>query len=548
MQQIKIIRELLGMLPPSLRKKGNSVLFCIVFRSLLDLLGIAGVLSVVYFLIREEYMDYALWIISACAAVLVLKMVVQHSVDRHCLKWYMSLFKYYSKQVLDNYFNAGLLYIRNNGVSNLTYHTNSLCHSFATVVIPTIMQSIGHSIMVFVFLVCFFVYSPLIAGLFTFSLLLFMLFYMRFSGSGMKEVGRKETEVKKRQWAVTENIYKGYAELKVYDSFPYFEEQFVNGIDGITSYRLMMKTQSEIPGYITELIMLLLLGIILIISNGTEELVLLLGAFTLAVFKILPSARHLISGFNTIRNTNIASEIIYKAMKLHSPFKIREENITLNESIVFDDVHFAYTSGTPIIKGVDMSIEKGEQVGIEGVSGLGKTTLLNLLLGFLCPSQGSIRIDGRDLADADLSSWYKSVGYVPQEVFVADESIAANIALGINSDDWDMERINQVLETVHLADWVRKLPAGVLTRIGENGCLMSVGQKQRIGIARALYKNASVLLLDEATSSLDEATEREILNIVSALASSDTDRTLIMISHHQRALSICRRIIDLNHI
>ena len=190
-------------------------------------------------------------------------------------------------------------------------------------------------------------------------------------------------------------------------------------------------------------------------------------------------------------------------------------------------------------------IEKGEYVGFCGYSGVGKTTLFNLILGFLSPQEGGILIDGIPLQGNNRKAWLKHIGYVPQEVFIFNGTLAENIALGFK--DIDKGMVAKVLDMVSLSDWTSGLPDGLESTLGEGGGKLSGGQKQRIGIARALYKGAKVLLLDEATSALDNNTEKEINIMLDNLRAKFNGLTVLSIAHRESTLAYCSRIINLEN-
>ena len=184
-------------------------------------------------------------------------------------------------------------------------------------------------------------------------------------------------------------------------------------------------------------------------------------------------------------------------------------------------------------------------MGINGESGVGKTTLLNILLGLYRPTEGGVYIDGRELQSDNLRKWQNSIGYVSQNTFLADSTILSNIALGCDEESVDMEHIERCIEAASLSEFVASLPKGVHTRIGECGALLSGGQRQRIGIARALYKRADILFFDEATSSLDNATEQSINRAIESLSSSNKDLTIVVVAHRDSSLDYCDRIVTL---
>ena len=202
-------------------------------------------------------------------------------------------------------------------------------------------------------------------------------------------------------------------------------------------------------------------------------------------------------------------------------------------------------SETPLFSDFSLTIKKGERIGITGASGVGKTTLFNVILGLYRPTAGAIYVDGEELNESNIRKWQNSIGYVSQSVFIADSTLLENIALGSDSNTVDLERINRVIELADLKEFVASLPEGIHSRIGEQGSKISGGQRQRIGIARALYKNSDILFFDEATSSLDNKTEENINNAIHNLSLKNSSLTIVIIAHRESSLEYCDRIITL---
>lgn len=232
-----------------------------------------------------------------------------------------------------------------------------------------------------------------------------------------------------------------------------------------------------------------------------------------------------------------------KGMEAVSP-SWGQEAFSFQKEIRIEHLTYAYPESKEVLKDFCCTIRKGEYVGICGESGVGKSTLFNLLLGFITPDKGAIRIDGRPLADVPRQEWHRKVGYVQQEVFVLDGTLAENIALGCRSID--KERVAEIVRLVRLDAWVDELPQGMDTPLGEGGGRLSGGQKQRVGIARALYKKAEVLLLDEATSALDNETERAVNEMLLGLMKECRGLTVLTIAHRESSLAYCHRVIRLN--
>ena len=274
----------------------------------------------------------------------------------------------------------------------------------------------------------------------------------------------------------------------------------------------------------------------------------LVGVFAVAAFRLLPALRGILGGWTQVQNAVYSLRIIEeglgdKGMEAVSP-SWGQEAFSFQKEIRIEHLTYAYPESKEVLKDFCCTIRKGEYVGICGESGVGKSTLFNLLLGFITPDKGAIRIDGRPLADVPRQEWHRRVGYVQQEVFVLDGTLAENIALGCRSID--KERVAEIVRLVRLDAWVDELPQGMDTPLGEGGGRLSGGQKQRVGIARALYKKAEVLLLDEATSALDNETERAVNEMLLGLMKECRGLTVLTIAHRESSLAYCHRVIRLN--
>jgi ABC-type multidrug transport system fused ATPase/permease subunit len=253
----------------------------------------------------------------------------------------------------------------------------------------------------------------------------------------------------------------------------------------------------------------------------------------------------MLSGWTQIQNALCCLDVIEEGLKdsdnSESPSHVQE--VAFDKEIRTCHLSYAYPGGEEVLEDLNVCIRKGEYVGFRGYSGVGKSTLFNLLLGFLEPTEGEIYIDHTVLTSEVQTSWLRKVGYVPQDVFIFQGTLAENIALGCK--EINRERVLRVLEQVSLGKWLQTLEHGIDTALGEAGGRLSGGQKQRIGIARALYKEIDVLLLDEATSALDNQTEKEVNETLSQLKRTYEQLTILSIAHRESSLAYCDRVITL---
>ena len=286
-------------------------------------------------------------------------------------------------------------------------------------------------------------------------------------------------------------------------------------------------------------------------SSVKPELLLpTIGLFMAAAFRILPSANRIIGSFQYIRYSKPVVDIIYDEFNLinsnsYNPNLI-SKNILFNKKIELKDICYSYEleeSKENVLKKINLTINKGESIGIIGQSGSGKSTLIDILLGLLIPNSGSIELDGV-LIPKNKLLWKSNVGYVPQSIFLSDDTIRKNIAFGVLEENIDSDNIARAISEAQLTDFINDLPDGINTIVGEQGDRISGGQKQRIGLARALYYDPSLLILDEATSALDNQTEKLIMETVFSLSDS---KTIIIVAHRLSTLDNCTKIISLKN-
>jgi ABC-type multidrug transport system fused ATPase/permease subunit len=287
-----------------------------------------------------------------------------------------------------------------------------------------------------------------------------------------------------------------------------------------------------------------LVVIMLWVGNEVNAIVPVVGLFALSAFRVLPSVNKIVNGLQTLRVTRSTIETIHQDLGL----AVSEPNIVGDvrfefSSLITTNLNFRYEmTEQDVLKDVSVSVLRGEAVGFVGQSGSGKSTLIDILLGLLDPKSGSVSINSRNISEVK-QHWQRIVGYIPQTIFLMDDSLRRNIAIGIADGEIDEAAIQDALKSAQLEDFVASLPEGLDTVVGERGVRLSGGQRQRIGIARALYHRPSVLVLDEATSSLDTETEKGVMQAVQALQG---DKTVIIVAHRLSTVEYCDRLYRLD--
>ena len=306
-------------------------------------------------------------------------------------------------------------------------------------------------------------------------------------------------------------------------------------------------TISQFPKLFFEFLAVLSLAVFIILQlyqgKDVKIVIPVLGVFVASTFKIIPSLNRILSSFQTLKFNIPSIDIYYNELKIshQNSEKKTLTNISFNHSIEIVDLCFGYDKSTSLVlKELNFTINKFEKIGIVGSSGSGKSTLVDLLMGLYPLLKGEIKYDGIDIFE-NLKSWQKNIGYVPQDIFLLDNSIKNNICFGIVNSEINEEKLQKAIYDSQLLDFINNLENGIETKVGERGVQISGGQRQRIGIARALYNNPNILILDEATSALDNKTEKELINSVRDLK----DKTVIMIAHRLTTLVDCDRVFEL---
>ena len=303
-----------------------------------------------------------------------------------------------------------------------------------------------------------------------------------------------------------------------------------------------LTTLAALPRLGLELLMVIGIAILALLMiaqhKPLESLLPALGLFAVAAFRLMPLVARLLSAIQNLRFARPVFDNLYSEFCLLEEVGSPEEYspLAFKKALVVEGVSFCYPfTEALVLKEISFSIGQGESVGFIGTTGAGKSTLVDIFLGLLVPASGTVKVDGVDI-QTNLRGWQDRIGYVPQSIFLTDDTVRRNIAFGLPSDQIEEDAIWSSLRAAQLEQFVHDLPDGLDTRIGECGVRLSGGQRQRIGIARALYHDPSVLVLDEATSSLDIATESDFMQAVRALKG---DKTLIIVAHRLSTVEQC---------
>ncbi|WP_372729607.1 ABC transporter ATP-binding protein [Nocardioides sp.] len=371
-------------------------------------------------------------------------------------------------------------------------------------------------------------------------------FFLFFSRTFVK---RQSDALSKRighVYAHAAHVLRGIRELTVSNGREVALAEMDEARSDMTIRQRNLIVLSEVPRMVLEvgLYAAILLSLLWVLGKDAQETVLpIVALYVVAALRILPALARLLGTVTQIRTGFELGEQLGREIE-----QVEAQGHQVNRpagdlppegDLRLDHLTFAYDAEQPVLDGLDLIVQHGETVGIVGSSGSGKTTLLGILLGLLAPTAGHVRYGGADIGVAD-PRWLSMVAYVPQDVFIVDDTVLANVCLG--DSRLDESRAYEALTSARLADVIDGLPEGMHTRVHEGGARLSVGQRQRLGIARALYRNAQVLLLDEPTAALDSTTEAEVVETLNALRG---EVTMIVVAHRLGTLDAADRVLQL---
>ena len=535
------------MLQPSERREGWHVVAIVLFSAILDFAGLAALLPILYYLLDGgDNPQAALHFSILALSVIILKSILSIFFSRYQHRYLLSFYKRLSFSLYSSYYSRGLLFIRENGSNKLGYEVNALCYAFSQSLLAPMLRMMGDILLVILVTVALLIYDGATVLMLYAIFLPFMMFYLFGVRKYLKRYGKMELDAKRQQSRVVMDTFRGYTELEVNGAFHSLQESFLEGVDKVSTSRLKMDVVQKLPLFLSELSVIIAITLLVVFGKGDVKLV--VGIFAVAAFRLLPALRSILFGWTQIQNVSSCIDTIEEGLENGQTKKEEDsgnQHIHFEKEIEIENLTYAYPDSRNVLENFSCRITKGEYVGFKGSSGVGKSTLFNLLIGLLEPASGAIRIDNTPLSAGNRSSWLKHVGYVPQDVFIFDGTLAENIALGYKQVDRD--KVEKTLAMVSLGSWVNSLPEGMDSVLGEAGSKLSGGQRQRIGIARALYKEADVLFLDEATSSLDNQTEMEINETLMQLRGSCSGLTIFSIAHRESSLKYCDRIITLRN-
>ena len=414
-----------------------------------------------------------------------------------------------------------------------------------------IIELIAKGMVTIVLIILLIVVDPKIALISSFTLAGAYALIYKLTLNYLNRIGKDRLKSNELRFTAVSEAFGAAKELKVGGLEQIFIERYSNPAKTYAQSWASSQVITQLPRYALEAITfggMILLVLYLMIDRGSfNSAIPIITLYIFAGYRLMPALQQIYSSFSLIGFVGPSIDRLYEEIINLKPIDLEQDKgvLTFNKKIVLKNICYNYpnTSRTAL-SDINLSITAKTTVGLVGTTGSGKTTTVDIILGLLEAQKGSLEIDDQIITKRNVRSWQRSIGYVPQHIYLADDTIEANIAFGINPKEINQESVKRASKIANLHEFVvNELPKEYQTRIGERGAKLSGGQRQRIGIARALYHNPKVLILDEATSALDNQTEKVVMEAINNL---ENDITIILIAHRLNTVKNCDIIFKLD--
>ncbi len=458
------------------------------------------------------------------------------------------------QKLLKKYLHQPYKFFLNRNSSDVTKTILSETDSLIEQVIVPAIRLVTYSILTGFLVIFLLIIDPVLALILA---LIFGVFYSIMYLTVRKylgKIGKERVKANSSRFKVVLETIGGIKDLKVLGREKVYLDSFTKPSSDFSMYSATSKTLSQAPQFLMEAIAfgsLLVMAIYGLSSEGFDlgEFLPVLGLYALGVLKLKPAINEIYKSLSTMKFGNSGLDNVLEDLEnlTNEKSNILNDNkrLLLKESLVLKNVNFSYDNSSKLaLENININIKVNTTVGIIGTTGAGKSTLVDIILGLLHPNSGQIIVDDNILDINNIRQWQNSIGYVPQSIFLIDDSIASNIAFGVPKEEIDMKQVEEVAKMAKVYDFVISLENGFDTEIGERGVRLSGGQRQRLGIARALYHNPELLVLDEATSALDNETEAEVMKAIDGMSGS---KTIIMIAHRLSTVERCDMLIKIQN-
>lgn len=564
----KTLFLIIPLLSPNHKKRAIGVVFLSFVNGLLDVVGVAVVIPVIYLIndpspiytntfLKYLYQSFSFssennflfFLIIILFLVFFIKNLLAVLIS-YALE---SFAGHMEKELIDREFHKYLEkdyeYIVATNTSKIVLEITKIPTEFSRFVISNMVQATVEFFVILLIITFIIVYKPILVLLLGLSILPVSWLLNHYTSTKANEYGATRNKIQFKTYRqITEALY-AFIDIKLNKREDFFLQRSRKSFDVYIRVFTRLRVLLNLPLRIIETSSIIGIAVlyyyVTFVTENPKQLVPILVLFATASYRLLPSLNRLMASLSTIRSY----QHVFKTLTLYKDSHFSSDSTDLQGEVHFRNMlevkglSFSYSGQVKkALNDINLTIEKGQAIGVIGESGSGKTTFGKILLRLLEEQQGGIYVDGILIDKSNKFGWGKVVGYVPQDFYIMDATLAENIAFGTDLEDIDLEKLNHIIQKVQLQDTVARLDKGVFTQVGEFGASLSGGQRQRVAIARALYKDAELLLFDEATSALDNNTEEEIMKTLYEL--SHKDLTIVIIAHRTTTLKSCDYIYE----
>jgi ABC-type multidrug transport system fused ATPase/permease subunit len=559
------LSKFLYLLSSDQKKSLISVFIFLVFGTILEMIGIAILLPLLSIFSGANNFDFTKYFFNEhnIASEKLILYLVTIIVSFYLLKFLFLVFlswrqSYFitslsyklTSDLFKGYLNQSYLFHIQNNTSILLRNLQAELGQFTTYTQSAVLLLL--ELMTIIGIGSVLVYNqPMAAFVAAFFLLIIVHFFNKYTKNKIVLWGKVRQEQAEK---INKHLFQGLGgikEVKFFGKENYFYKEVENILKINSEISTKYLTIGQIPRYFLEFMALLGIFIIIVVMQikgmTTTTIFPILGLYLAASFRIIPSINRVLNSLQTMKYLNPVIDVLFNEFKLIKSSNVSSQisdNLIFRNQIELKNICFSFpNSESKVLDNLSIKIQKGTTIGIIGKSGSGKSTLIDILLGLHNQTSGEILVDGINISN-NIRSWQKNIGYVPQNVYLIDDTIKANVAFGIATEFINEDSVDKAIKSAQLTELIENIPGGKDSIVGERGIKLSGGQKQRIGIARALYSNPDILVLDEATSALDNENET---NFMETILHYKNSKTIIIVAHRLSTLKSCDIIYEISN-
>ena len=574
---MQTFKKLLFLLSPDERKNAGFLLIMIMMMALLDVIGVASILPFMAVLTNPSIIETNLILNTMfqfskifgiensqqfifTLGILVFLLLV-FSLTFKALTTYIQmrfvLMREYSigRRLIKGYLHQPYSWFLSRHSADLGKTILSEVGEVIGLGLGQMMDLIAKGVVVMALITLLIIVDPKLAIIVGSSLAGIYFFIFYFIREYLRRIGNKRLDNNQLRFTAVSEAFGAAKEVKVGGLEQTYIKSFSDSAKIFAQSQASSQVVSQLPRYILEAIafggILLITLYIMALKGSFNSALPVISLYVFAGYRLMPALQQIYSSFTRLAFVGPSLDKLTSDIKNLKPFNEKQDKgvLSLNKAITLKNIHYEYPNASrTALKNINLSILAKSTVGIIGATGSGKTTTVDIILGLLEPQKGTLEVDGKVITQHNSRSWQRSIGYVPQHIYLSDDTIAANIAFGVEPHDIDLVAVEKASKIANLHNFlIDELPEQYQTTIGERGVRLSGGQRQRIGIARALYYNPNILILDEATSALDSQTEKAVMDAVNNLRK---DITIIIIAHRLATIKKCDKIflLEKGHI